>query len=92
MARSGHGTDSWSAGQVASETAGLNGQSSGWHPQTAGIGAFCRPESRLPCRDKKGEMENKHWVKKEGDNRLEWEWGACLPMVIQGGCQITRGI
>lgn len=64
MARSGHGTDSWSAGQVASETAGLNGQSSGWHPQTAGIGAFCRPESRLPCRDKKGEMENKHWVKK----------------------------
>lgn len=37
VARSGHGTDSWSAGQVARETAGLNGQSSGRHPQTAGI-------------------------------------------------------
>lgn len=37
MARSGHGTDIWSAEQVTSELAGLNGQSSGWHPQTAGI-------------------------------------------------------
>lgn len=92
MARSGHGTDSWSAGQVASETAGLNGQSSGWHPQTAGIGAFCRPESRLPCRDKERGDGEQALGKKEGDNSLEWEWGAYLPMAIQGGCQIIRGI
>lgn len=54
---------SWSAGQVATETAGLNGQSSGWHPQTAGIGAFCRPESRLPL-DRGGlrfPISDPHW-------------------------------
>lgn len=81
MARSGHGTDSWSAGQVASETAGLSGQSSGWHPQTAGIGALCRPESRLPCGDKEGEMENKHWVK-EGRQQAGVGMGSLL--AIQG--------
>lgn len=90
MARSGHGTDSWSAGHEASEIAGLNSQSSGRHPQTAGIGAFCRPESRLPCGDKEGEMQNKLWVK-EGRQEAGVRMGSLLAHGYTRRMPIQRG-
>lgn len=48
MPRSGHGMDSWSAEQEASETAGLNGQSSDGTPKLLELGAFCRQNQRFP--------------------------------------------
>lgn len=53
MARSGHGTDSWSAEQAASET-GLNGQSSDGTPKLLELGAFFRQNQRFPEEIRKG--------------------------------------